>query len=148
MSIEKTIYEAMQNLSANLSREVEEKGFVDTGAARKFDIEIRGNKIQLWGVGYFGVLVNGRAPGKFPPPDKILEYVHRNNIQIEIDGRLLNDRQAAYVIGRSIALNGSLIYRGEKEGVDLENIVGDWEKDMLKKVGDEAVKNVMTELKI
>lgn len=148
MSIEKTIYRAIQRLGVEISRDIQRKGLEDTGAAQQFNVNITGNKIQLIGVNYIDYLVNGRPPGKFPPVDKIREYVRRNGIQMEIDGRILTEDQAAYVIGRSIALEGTKIFRGEKQGVELEKIVDNWTKKLLKDIGNNAVEKVKTELKI
>ena len=50
---------------------------------------------------------NGRGPGKFPPPDKILEWIRiKPIIPDDRGGRLPTEQQLAFLIGRKIAEQG------------------------------------------
>lgn len=50
----------------------------------------------------------GRQPGKFPPPDKILEWIRIKPIipREGVNGKLPTEKQLSYLIGRKIALEG------------------------------------------
>lgn len=148
MSFEKTISDSLRKLGDEIGSEIERRGFSDTGASQEFEIRFEGTKVQLLGANYIRYLVYGRPPGKFPPVKKIKEYVSRNNIMIEIDGRALTENQVAYVIGRSIARNGTLIYRGQKEGLELNRIVDNFADRLVEDIANEALENIKTELKI
>lgn len=56
---------------------------------------------------YWIYVENGRRPGKFPPPDAILDFVHEKNIQpYKQNGKLPTENQLAFLISRSISQNG------------------------------------------
>ena len=52
-------------------------------------------------VDYGEFIEEGRAPGRFPPPDKILAWVQRNLLLAGAEAR-----SAAFLIGRKIARQG------------------------------------------
>lgn len=57
---------------------------------------------------YWKYVEHGRGPGKFPPPDKILEWVRIKPVipRPMENGKLPTDKQLAYLIGRKIARDG------------------------------------------
>ena len=56
---------------------------------------------------YYRWVENGRAPGKFPPPDKIMEWIRiKPIIPDDRGGRLPTEQQLAFLIGRKIAEEG------------------------------------------
>lgn len=57
---------------------------------------------------YWKYVEYGRGPGKFPPPDKILEWVRIKPVipRPMENGKLPTDKQLAYLIGRKIARDG------------------------------------------
>lgn len=56
---------------------------------------------------YYKWVENGRGPGKFPPPDKILEWIRfKPIIPDDRGGRLPTEQQLAYLIGKKIAEEG------------------------------------------
>ena len=56
---------------------------------------------------YYKWVENGRGPGKFPPPDKILEWIRiKPIIPDDRGGRLPTEQQLAYLIGKKIAEQG------------------------------------------
>ena len=56
---------------------------------------------------YYKWVENGRGPGKFPPPDKILEWIRiKPIIPDDRGGRLPTEQQLAFLIGRKIAEQG------------------------------------------
>lgn len=66
---------------------------------------------------YWKYVEDGRGPGKFPPPDKILQWIRMKPIlpQPMSNGKLPTEKQLAFLIGRKIANEG---FEGSK---DLEN---------------------------
>jgi hypothetical protein len=56
---------------------------------------------------YYKWVENGRAPGKFPPPDKIMEWIRiKPVIPDDRGGKLPTEQQLAFLIGRKIAEEG------------------------------------------
>ena len=57
---------------------------------------------------YWKYVEYGRRPGKFPPPDKILEWIRVKPVlpRPMENGKLPTDQQLAYLIGRKIARDG------------------------------------------
>lgn len=148
MSIEKAIHDQLRKIGNDIAEEIRTRDFSDTGASQEFEINVDGNKVQLIGMHHIGALIHGRRPGKFPPVDVIREYVERNDITMNIDGKDLTPDQVAYMIGKGIAEKGTRIYRGEIEGVDIERIIENNEKELYDKIADEAVKEAKILLKI
>lgn len=57
---------------------------------------------------YWKYVEYGRSPGRFPPPDKILEWIRIKPVLPRplSDGRIPTEKQLAYLIGRKIAREG------------------------------------------
>lgn len=104
----------------------------------------------LYGADYFKYLVTGRGPGKFPPPDKMEDWVRANPDVLDRVRQVykyITERQLGFLIGRKIAREGTDIFQGKKQGIDL---LGVMEKNMPKLLEDLArneVVRITTELK-
>lgn len=76
----------------------------------RFIYHHQGNKweISLYLKDYWYYVEHGRNPGKFPPVDKILEWIDIKPILPYPDknGKLPTPNQLAYLIGRKIATEG------------------------------------------
>lgn len=95
---------------------------------------------------YFKYLVTGRPPGKQPPPEKMLDFVQKNQ-QILQDARKtfknISENSLAFLIGRKIGRDGSDIYQGKKPGIDLLGSMDKGMEDLLRAIGrGEAIKFV------
>lgn len=56
---------------------------------------------------YWKYVEEGRRPGKFPPPQKILEWIRVKHIAPRpYNGKLPTEQQLAFLIGRKIAREG------------------------------------------
>lgn len=57
---------------------------------------------------YFRYVENGRGAGKFPPPDKILQWIQAKPVipRPMANGKLPTEKQLAFLIGRKIAREG------------------------------------------
>ena len=77
---------------------------------------------------YYKWVENGRGPGKFPPPDKILEWIRIKPI-IPDDrmgtGKLPTEKQLSFLIGRKIAEEG--IEPGNQLHKAIETEYENWE---------------------
>ena len=84
--------------------------------------------LQLKMEDYYKWVENGRAPGRFPPPDKILEWIRIKPI-IPDDrtgtGKLPTEKQLSFLIGRKIAEQG--IEPGNQLHTAIDNTWEQWE---------------------
>lgn len=88
---------------------------------------------------YYKWVENGRAPGKFPPPDKILEWIRiKPIIPDDRGGRLPTEQQLAYLIGKKIA------EQGIEPGNQLHNAMDDIYPQFEEKI-DEAIAQDITD---
>ena len=79
---------------------------------------------------YYYYVENGRGPGKFPPINKILEWIRVKPIlpRPDINGKLPTEEQLAFLIGRKIAnkgFEGTNDLEHTLEEVDYERIISD-----------------------
>ena len=82
---------------------------------------------------YYKWVENGRAPGKFPPPDKIMEWIRiKPVIPDDRGGKLPTEQQLAFLIGRKIAEEGI------EPGNQLHNAMDDIYSQFEEKI-DEAI---------
>ena len=73
----------------------------------KVQYDDRAIRVELHLEEYYKWVENGRGPGKFPPPDKILEWIRiKPIIPDDRGGRLPTEQQLAFLIGRKIAEQG------------------------------------------
>ena len=73
-------------------------------------VTVDGNEfvIELQLEDYWKYVEEGRGPGGFPPPDKILQWIRMKPILPTplANGKLPTEKQLAYLIGRKIANEG------------------------------------------
>lgn len=74
---------------------------------------------ELSGADYYYYLVNGRRPGKQPPPESILAWMQSKGIH----GDYISDKSLAYLIGRKIGQLGTDIYLHKRPGLSLAEII-------------------------
>ncbi len=101
---------------------------------------------QLIGADYIKYLIFGRSPGKFPPPDKMLDFVEENP-QIYASAKqqfkYITQKGLAFLIGRKLAREGSDIYQGKKQGIDMLGVMEKNFPELLKQISkNEAIKMV------
>ena len=96
---------------------------------------------SLFGAAHLKYLVFGRGPGKMPPTDSIEEWLRRTGLQPptrNAKGRFIkvNYQSLAFAIAKTIEKEGTMIFKGDKPGIDF---VGAIEKNK-----PEFLKNVVT----
>lgn len=107
---------------------------------------IEKNDTQIW-VGlkledYWKYVEYGREPGKFPPVDKIREWISAKPILPNADsrGKLPTPEQLAYLVGRKIALEG--IEAGTQLTRTLEEFNQLYEERIIQAVSDDLDKEL------
>lgn len=115
-----------------------------------FRIVVTDESGELIGADYFKYLVKGRGPGKFPPPDKMLEAVRRNPQMLD-DARAIyeniTEKNLAFLIGRKIAREGTDIYKGKKPGIDLQGAIDGPKENFLQQLAYYETLNIATKLR-
>ena len=104
----------------------------------------------LFAADYFKYLVVGRGPGKFPPPDKMTAWVEANPDVLERARQVykyLTASQLGFLIGRKIANEGTDIFTGKKEGIDLLGVMEANMPELLKQLARNEVVKIATDLK-
>lgn len=87
-------------------------GYDPNGELMKFNwvTEYNGNLFELSFLlpDYWYYAENGRRPGKFPPPDKILRWIQfKRIVPSSHSGKIPSTNQLVYLISRKIALKGT-----------------------------------------
>ena len=95
-------------------------------------VTVNGNEfvIELSLQDYYYYVENGRGPGRFPPPEKILQWIKMKPVlpQPLENGKLPTEQQLAFLIGRKIAnegFEGTHDLEHTMEQVDYEQIIQD-----------------------
>lgn len=104
---------------------------------------------QLIGADYIKYLIFGRAPGKFPPPDAMLEFVEKNPeiySRAKEQFKYLTQKGLSFMIGRKLAREGSDIYQGKKQGIDLLGVMEKNMPELLKQLSLNEALNIVTNL--
>ncbi|MFV0392409.1 MAG: hypothetical protein ACK5KP_11100 [Paludibacteraceae bacterium] len=116
--IDNILREELEQLKNEIIFRHEQAGQVASGKTRaSFSIEVSGNRGELWGNAYVGVLETGRQPGKVP-------YQFRDIIKrwAIAKGLTFNDEKDlnrfAYFVAQKIAKEGTKLFRsGMKEDI-------------------------------
>lgn len=133
-------------------------GLVDDAAAKGQKIPVsslRHESDEFGGVyfaaDYFKYLIDnfGRGPGKFPPPDKMTAWVEANPdvlARAKQVYKYLTAQSLGFLIGRKIANEGTDIYSGKKEGIDLLGVMEKNMPELLTSLGRNELHKVATQL--
>ena len=97
---------------------------------------------QSVGSDYIEILDQGRSPGKFAPVDSIQEWV-KTKLGIT-DSREI--RSIAYLVNRKIAIEGTTIYRNKSKGLELDVLIAEFTKKLIKDLTVFAIADVKKEL--
>lgn len=104
---------------------------------------------EYYAADYFKYLVTGRGPGKFPPPDKMTDWVNANPdvlARAQQVYKYLTAQQLGFLIGRKISREGTDIFSGKKQGIDLLGVMEQNMPELLKQLGRNEVVKFATEL--
>ena len=103
-----TIIDQIANSYRN---ELTQQGKVASGRLRDFTVEVvqddKWFNIVFNLEHYWKYVENGRKPGKFPPPNAIMEWIRvKPIVPHPMNNRVPTTKQLAFLIARSIAQNG------------------------------------------
>ena len=120
----------LEKLSERIAKRIDERGLNSSGSA-KDSLEVKDNK--LYGNDYIYFLDKGRRPGKFPPVQNMLEWVRR---KLGITDESANS--IAYLVGRKISREGTAIYKDNKKGLQLDELIDETIDDIIKELPEVA----------
>ena len=89
-------------------------------------VEVDNEGGRLYAAHYFKYLITGRGPGKFPPPPAMLAWVEANPdalARAQAVYQSITAEGLAYLIGRKISREGTDIFTGKRQGIDLAGVV-------------------------
>jgi len=99
---------------------------------------------------YFKYLIYGRGPGKFPPVDKMTDWVEANPDVLARARQVykyLTAQQLGFLIGRKISKDGTDIFSGKKPGIDLLGVMEKNMPDLLRELTRNEVIKIATDLR-
>jgi len=114
----------------------------------RFEVDELGG--EYFAADYLKYLVTGRGPGKFPPPDKMTDWVNANPDVLERARQVykyLTAQQLGFLIGRKIAREGTDIFTGKKQGIDLLGVLDKNMPELLEQLARNEVIKFATDLK-
>lgn len=87
---------------------------------------------EVTGIGYFHQQRFGRHPGKFPPIQMILDWIHAKGIKPR-DAKT-SEKTLAFLFARKIARSGTDIFQGKRPALNIDEKIEDFVGDFKKKV--------------
>lgn len=111
--------------------------------------EVDGTGGKLYAASHLKYLIYGRGPGKFPPPDAMVEWVADNPAALDRAKEVykyITEQSLAFLIGRKIAREGTDIYTGKKPGIDLLGIMEKNLPDLFKTLARNEIASIQTSL--
>lgn len=109
--------EELENILSEFINKYKESSIEEGKTASKnlinslnYDISVNNGiyRITINADDYFKYAEEGRSPGKFPPIDKIREWIRvKPVLPRTINGKLPTENQLSYLISRKIALKGT-----------------------------------------
>jgi hypothetical protein len=122
------IFSTLEIVKRALARQMVERKMDTThNLVESLDIQEVGTGGQLVADDYAQQLLDGvgRRPGRFMPPDKMLEWVKNKHLvpRPGKDGKTPSLKSLAYLINRKLAEKGSDIYLKKRKGLDVKEAV-------------------------
>jgi hypothetical protein len=119
----------MREFNDSIKETLRAKGIDNTReASESLRIESDKDSVKSIGVDYIEYLDRGRPPGKFPPVDKIRQWVSTKPVEIN-----------PYLVGKKISIEGTEIFKNPSKGLELD--------DKISKLQDELKKSLPKGLK-
>lgn len=113
-------------------------------------VEADETRAVLYAADHFKYLIYGRGPGKFPPPDSMLDWVKSNPDALERAQRVfryITEQGLAYIIGRKISREGTDIFSGKRPGIDLLGVLDANMPKLLEDLARNEVIKIATDLR-
>lgn len=97
---------------------------------------------RLFGKGYFHFQKVGRRPGRFPPIDAILNWIHDKGIHADIP-----ENSLAFLIARKIARSGTDIFQRKRSGLNIKDELVDARKELVANISRIRKEQMIQKLK-
>lgn len=113
-------------------------------------VEVSPEAGELYAADYAKYLIYGRPPGKQPPPEKMLEFVEANPgilQEAQLKFPYLTEKGLAFLIGRKIGRDGTDIWLGKKDGIDLLGVMDKAKEEFLDNLADAEAFEIATTLR-
>lgn len=122
-----------------------EKSLKDDAASKNqkmpqsFRIAVSNERGTLFGASHLKYLVFGRGPGKMPPTDEIEDWLKRTGMQPPTRGKSgrfikVNYQSLAFAIAKIIAKEGTMIFKGDKPGIDFVGSTEKFRPELMKNI--------------
>ena len=113
------VFKALEDFNQSIRDDIFSKGINDTGDAANSlrVVEIDNSHWQSVGSDYIEILDRGRGPGKGIPVDTLNDWIKRK-MGITDDKEM---KRVAFFIQRKAKNEGNAIFRGEKEGLNIDD---------------------------
>lgn len=110
-SVEQVINKFLNDVAKNIIKQQKERKMRASGksAASLKVVKDKAGKQHLVGDESFYFQIHGRAPGKMPPIEKMIEYV-----------RVKRLKASPWALAKSIAKKGTLIWQGKRKGLNIK----------------------------
>jgi hypothetical protein len=149
----------LEDIRQDIIDQYEAKNIKASGAfERNMKVERRARGKFVLSIPYYSRWISlldgrkpGRAPGNYPPTDKIKQWIKDKGLQLRDfeTGQFLsktetNYSKAAYLISRKIAEQGTDIYKGKRKPIDIDQIID----NRLDYRGDHLADRIMEDIRI
>jgi hypothetical protein len=118
------VKESLEKFNNSIKADMSSKGMDTTfTASNSLSVSESGYILSSTGIDYIQYLNRGRPPGKYPPLRVIERWVDLKGLRVD-----------PFVVARSIAENGSRIYRNRELGLKLEDKAFILQQEINKKI--------------
>jgi hypothetical protein len=120
-TVEAAIADWAQGVAEAMITEQQARDFVATGQSLDaYQVVVtKPDTVELLTADYLRFSVEGRPPGGFPPLAAIADWIQVKGIQAP--GITLNS--LAFLIARKIANEGNAVWRGDRQGIPMQEII-------------------------
>jgi hypothetical protein len=157
MKMYESIVNILEDIRQDIIDEYEANNLKASGSfERNMRVGRRGRKFFL-SIPYYSQWISlfkgrrpGRGPGKYPPTDAIIQWIKDKGLLLrDALGRFVsksetNYKRSAYLISRKIAEQGTDIYQGKRQPIDIDKIID----NRLDYRGDELADRILEDLKV
>lgn len=133
-----------EKFNKDIADSIRNKGISDSGEAiNSLRISTTKNSVASFGIDYIYYLDKGRRPGKFPPPQNIVDWI---NSKLGISDEK-ETNSLAYLVGRKISLEGTEIFKDRSKGIQLDEKTEKLQKQLKDDAPKATKEDLLIELK-
>lgn len=137
------IQKEVDSFNQNIKDSLDGKNITNTGTAKNsLRIEFGEDFVRSIGIFYLEFLDTGRGKGKFPPVNKIRNWV-KTKLGITEETQL---NQVTFLVSRKIAKLGTEIFLNPNKGIQLDKKITELRNNINSKIGTAAKADVLQKL--